>query len=134
MTGGMAMEALNNSLKHARATEVAVDLRTEGNELVLSEPERIPLPGFVGRHYVTIQYLEVPVGRNPSLAGEPEFSRVREAVRLELSSTNPGAGHGCKSPGRSGCGQSHALCLATVSRHGTHWRVAPAKRSVLHRT
>lgn len=31
----VAMEALNNSLKHARASEVRVELRTEGHELVL---------------------------------------------------------------------------------------------------
>ena len=103
-----------------------------GNELLLAEPERISLSGTVGRHYVTIQYLEVPVGQKPSIEGEPEFSRVREAVRLELASANPGTGHSGKGPGGSGCGQSHALCLATVSQHGTHWRVAPSKRSILH--
>jgi hypothetical protein len=104
-----------------------------GNELVLPEPERIPLPALAARCYVTIQYLEAPVGRTPSLDGEPGFSRVREAVGLEVASANPGAGHSGKGPGSSGCGQSHALCLATVSHHGTHWRVDPAKRSVLHR-
>ena len=104
-----------------------------GNELVLPEPERIALSGLTGRHYVTIQYLEVPVGQQPSLQGEPEFSRVREAVRVELGSANPVAGHSGMGPGSPGCGQSHALCLASISQHGAHWRVAPAKRSVLHR-
>jgi signal transduction histidine kinase len=32
----VAMEALNNSLKHARATQVSVELHTEGNDLVLT--------------------------------------------------------------------------------------------------
>ncbi len=32
----VAMEALNNSLKHARATEVSVELCTQGNELILA--------------------------------------------------------------------------------------------------
>ena len=104
-----------------------------GNELVLPEPERIPLSGLAGRHYVTVQYLEVAVGQKPSLQGEPEFSRVREAVRVELASVNPGTGHSGMGPGSPGCGQSHALCLATISQRGTHWRVAPARRSALHR-
>jgi NarL family two-component system sensor histidine kinase LiaS len=32
----IAIEALNNSLKHARATEVTVELRPEGNTLTMS--------------------------------------------------------------------------------------------------
>ena len=104
-----------------------------GNELVLPEPERIALSGLTGRHYVTIQFLEVPVGQHPSLPSEPEFSRVREAVRVELGSANPVAGHSGMGPGSPGCGQSHALCLASISQHGAHWRVAPATRSILHR-
>ena len=104
-----------------------------GNELVLPEPEQLSLTGLVGRHYVTIQYLEVPSGQKPSLQGEPEFSRVREGVRVELVCANPAAGHSGIGPGSPGCGQSHALRLATISQHGTHWRVASAKRGALHR-
>jgi len=104
-----------------------------GNELVLPEPERIPLTGLVGRHYVAIQYVEVPIGQTPSAQGGIEFSRVREAVRVELTSANPGAGHGGMGPASPGCGHGHALCLATVSPRGTHWRVTPAKRGVLRR-
>ena len=104
-----------------------------GNELVLSEPERIPLSGLVGRHYVTIQYVEVPVGQQVSGQGGPEFSRVREAVRVELVCTNPAAGHSGMGPGSPGCGQSHAVCLATISRRAARWHVAPAKRGFRHR-
>jgi hypothetical protein len=120
-----------------QGTTVAVSpglaLDCAGNELVLPEPERISLSGLAGRHYVTIQYLEIPVGQEPPLQGEPEFSRVREAGRVELACANPAAGHSGMGPGSPGCGQSHALCLATINQHGTHWRVAPAKRNVLHR-
>ena len=104
-----------------------------GNELVLPEPERIALSGLTGRHYVTIQYLEVPVEQQPSLQGESEFSRLQEAVRVELGSANPVAGHSGMGPGSPGCGRGHALCLASISQNGTHWRVVPARRSVLHR-
>ncbi len=108
-------------------------LDCEGNELVLPEPERIALSGLTGRHYVTIQYLEVPVGQQPSLQGEPEFSRVREAVRLELGSSDLVAGHSGMGPGSPGCGQCHGLCLGRITQHGAHWRVVSAKRNVLHR-
>ncbi len=104
-----------------------------GNELVLPEPARITLTHLVGRRYVTIQYLEVPIDQAPSPQGEIEFSRVREAARIELSCANPGAGHAGMGPASPGCGHSHALCLATISYRGAHWRVAPAKRSVLRR-
>ena len=104
-----------------------------GNELVLPVPERLTLAGLTGRHYVTIQYLELLVGPQPTPRGDSEFSRVREAVRVELACANPAAGHSGMGPGSPGCGQEHALCLATLSQHGTHWRVAPAKRSVLRR-
>ncbi len=103
-----------------------------GNELVLPEPEHILLSDLSGRHYVTIEYLEVLVGQEPSPQGELQFARIREAVRVGLACTNPGAGHSGMSTGSPGCGQSHALCLATVSLHGTHWRIAPAKRAILH--
>jgi hypothetical protein len=104
-----------------------------GNELVLSAPNQISVSGLSGRHYVTIEYVEIQVGQLPSLQGEPEFSCVREAVALQLASINPGAGHSRMGPGSPGCGLSHALCLATISRNGTYWRVSPASRKALHR-
>jgi hypothetical protein len=104
-----------------------------GNELVLPAAERISLSGLSGRHYVTLEYVEIQVGQLPSLQDEPEFSRVREAVSLKLASVNPGLGHSRMGPGTPGCGLSHALCLATISQKGVHWRIAPAKRKALHR-
>jgi hypothetical protein len=98
-----------------------------GNELVLSAVEQISLSDVSGRCYVTIEYLEIPVGQLPSLQSDTEFSRVREAVRVELASVNPGIGHSRMGPGSPGCGQSHALCLATITQNGTHWRVAPTR-------
>ena len=104
-----------------------------GNELVLPEPERIPLSSLVGRHYVTIRYVEVPVGPQVSRQGEREFSGVREAVRVELVCANPAAGHSGMGPGSPGCGQSHGLCLAAISQRATHWHVASAKRGFRYR-
>jgi hypothetical protein len=104
-----------------------------GNELVLPAPERMSLSGVAGRHYVAIEYVEVDIAPQPSLAGEVELSRVRETVRLSLVSVHPGAGHSGMGPGTPGCGQSHPLCLATISPHGENWRVTPARGSLLRR-
>lgn len=120
-----------------RGTTVTVSpgfaLDCAGNELVLAATEQVSLSGLSGRHYVTIEYVEVQVGQSPSLQGETEFSRERESVRLGLAGVNPGIGHSHMGPGSPGCGQSHALCLATLSQDGAHWRVAPARHKTLRR-
>ena len=104
-----------------------------GNELVLPAPEQMLLSGVAGRHYVALEYVEVDVAPLPSMTGDLEFSRVRETVRVTLVSVNPGAEHSGMGPGSPGCGQSHPLCLATISPHGENWRVAPARRNLLRR-
>jgi len=106
-----------------------------GNELVLAAPERLSLAGLSGKHYVTIRYLEILAAQQPSRQGEEQaqFAHVREAVHVELACANPAAGHSGMGSGSAGCGQGHALCIASVSQHDSHWRVAPAKRSVLRR-
>jgi hypothetical protein len=104
-----------------------------GNELVLAEPVQLSLAELSGRHYVTLRYLEIPLAPVPSPQGEPEYARVRETVRVELAGDNPAAGHAGMGPGSAGCGQVHALCLATLTQRRTQWRVAAAKRSFLRR-
>ena len=104
-----------------------------GNELVLAEPERIQLSGLSGRHYITIEYVEIPIELEPTPQGEVQPSGLREAVRVALASANPSIGHSGMVSGSPGCGQVHALCLATISQHGTHWRIARAKHSGPHR-
>lgn len=131
--GWGVVSGLGVSVDQGTAVVVSPGLALDcaGNELVLSQPERIPLSGVNGRHYVTIEYLEIPVTPVPSLQGESDFSRVRETVRVGLTCTNPAAGHRRMGPGTPGCGQGHALCLASIRQHGTDWRITPAKRKVL---
>ena len=104
-----------------------------GNELVLPAEERVSLSGVTGRQYVTIRYVELPSAQIPSPGGGVEVSRIKEAVAVQVTLTNPRAGHGALPPGGPGCGQSHALCLATVSRRGSRWRVTRVKSSVRDR-
>ena len=96
-----------------------------GNELILPTEERVSLSGLTGRQYVTIRYVELPTAQIPSPSGEVEVSRIKEAVVLRVLSTNPQAGHSAL-PG-PGCGQSHELCLASISQRGSRWRVTPVK-------
>ena len=102
-----------------------------GNELVLPCEESVTLAGVVGRHWLCVRYVEVPVGKVPALTGDAEPSLFREAVVLELSPTNPMAGHITRRKQRIGCGESHGLPLAVVSRRATRWNVVPVRSSVL---
>jgi len=102
-----------------------------GNELVLAAPEEISLLCLTGKQYLTIRYTETPVAEQPALQAGTEFSRIREGVCIELARINPAENHRGMEAGSPGCGQSHALCLATLSQRDANWRVTPAKRSLL---
>lgn len=104
-----------------------------GNELVLPEPAHASLQGLAGRHYVTLRYVELPVGQMPAPNGGTEASAIRESVDVELAASDPMAGHGAFAAGGPGCGQAHALCLAIVSPRGTRWRLTSLRRQVLRR-
>ena len=98
-----------------------------GNELVLAEAKHIALTNVMGQQYVTIQYVEVPTRQQPSITGETQFSAVREDVRIEITSTDPAIGHG-SSAVNGACGIDHPLCLATISRNGSKWRIGIRRR------
>jgi hypothetical protein len=100
-----------------------------GNELVLPCEERISLSTLAGRRYVTIRYIELPIGQIPSPSGEIEPSHFQEAVAVELSSGSPLAGPSGLHAGRPGCGTSHPLCLAILSQRGSRWRITPVQAS-----
>jgi len=98
-----------------------------GNELVLPCEERISLSTLAGRRYLTIRYIELPIGQMPSPRGEVEPSHFKEAVAVELSSGSPLAGHNNLRVGGPGCGTSHSLCLATITQRGSRWRITPVQ-------
>jgi hypothetical protein len=102
-----------------------------GNELVLAEPVRVMLVKFTGKHYLTICYAETPVDPMPSIDETTAFSRTREGARVELSCTNPATNHRGMLAGTSGCGHTHAICIAAISQRGAEWRVTLAKGSRL---
>jgi hypothetical protein len=103
-----------------------VALDCAGNELVLSEAKQIALSNVLGRQYLTIQYVEVPTRQQPSTNGDTQFAAIREDVRVEITSTDPTSGH--SSAINSACDIDHPLCLATISRIGSKWRIAIRRR------
>ncbi len=98
-----------------------------GNELVLAEDKHIALSNVAGRQYVTIQYAEVPTRPQPSIIGDTQFASILEDVRIEITSTDPASAHG-GSAVNVACGMDHPLCLATISRNGSKWRIGNTRR------
>ncbi len=98
-----------------------------GNELVLAEAKHIALSNVAAKQYVTIQYVEVPTGQQPSASGDAQFSKIREDVRVEITSTDPASGHG-GSAVTVACGVDHPLCLATIRLYGSKWRISIRRR------
>jgi len=94
-----------------------------GNEIVLEAPQTLDIAALSGRHFIVIRYVELPVGGQPGPDGK-EYSIVREAACVELSSTNPIANHRGMGRGTPGCGQAHALCLAVLNQRGSRWRIS----------
>jgi hypothetical protein len=107
-------------------------LDCEGNELILTEKERLSLPSSPVRQWVVIRYAELLVNREVPLDGDTEPSWIKETVVVELSPTNPLAGHGGRLVQRTGCGMTHALSLASVIQRGGRWRITPVKSRVHH--
>ena len=98
-----------------------------GNELVLAEAKHIALSNVAAKQYVTIQYVEVPTRQQPSASGDTQFSHIREEARVQITSTDLASGHG-GSAVTVACGVDHPLCLATIRRSGSKWRISIRRR------
>jgi hypothetical protein len=94
-----------------------------GNELVLEAEARLPIGVDCERQYAVLRYVEIGADEIPNSSGQPQFSRTEEGARAELQTSNPSAAHRGMGPGSPGCGQAHAMLLATIKRHHMHWRV-----------
>lgn len=102
-----------------------VALDCTGNEIVLAELARLPLPRRAGRHVLTIRYAEAAVDPSPDPDGGMPPGAIREEAALELCGQHPAPRHA--RPGSPGCGEAHPLALATLTRRGTRWTVTPLK-------
>ena len=101
-----------------------------GNEIVLCEERRISIPALAGRQYLVVSYAEVGVDEIPTPGGSNEYARLRESAKVEFIRLNPCANHRGMGRGTIGCGLAHPLCLATISKQGSRWRVAASFRRV----
>ncbi|MGE0811695.1 MAG: hypothetical protein AB7O28_17670 [Vicinamibacterales bacterium] len=102
-----------------------VALDCAGHELVLPDPVRLPLPRRAGRYVLTLRYTETAVDPSPDPDGGMPPGAIREEVAVELCDRHPAPRH--PRPGPPGCGEAHALGLATVTRRGARWAVTPLK-------
>jgi hypothetical protein len=100
-----------------------------GNDVIVPQCERLPLTGMYGRLFVTVEYAEIPMAPQPSigLGDTTEFSRILEGVQLALAQGNPAAAHRGMGAGTPGCGASHAVAIASVTRVGRRWRLTPIR-------
>jgi len=110
--------------KNSITVEPGFAIDCAGNELVLAEPLQLSLSGLSSKHFVVIRYCEQLAAPQVALDGGTEFSRVRESVSVELVGADPTAGHRGMGPGTPGCGQPHALSLATLIRRGSRWHLS----------
>lgn len=119
----VSLDASNGAV----TVEPGLAIDCAGNEIVLAECTRLSLVGLAGKQFVVIRFLEQAAA--PSLAaGEAtEFTRIQEGASLAIVEGHPAAGHRGIGPGTPGCGEAHALCLATLSQKGTRWRLAPSR-------
>ena len=88
-----------------------------GNEIVVPEPVRIPLPDRKRRFFLTLSYSEIEAEPVPSPPAEgdfdrPEFSRIRESFALGWSARDPLSAHDWHNGAWAACGRSHPLALA----------------------
>jgi hypothetical protein len=105
-----------------------------GNEIVLSGKSELSLKGIAGKQYLLLKYAEIHIAPTPSFSDPndsdaTEFSRVRESAQVEFAAVDPRSNHRGMGRGTPGCGQPHALCLMTLSKQGSRWRVAMPSRS-----
>ncbi len=101
-----------------------------GNQLLLSTPLELTLPGEQRRIYLLAAYEEKKI--NPvHIPGEPsrteedllEMSRNQEICQLWFSDIDPSAVHGDKGPGTPGCGLQHPLPIASLRKTLRGWSV-----------
>lgn len=92
-------------------------LDCNGNEIVLSEPVKIPLPSRKKRFFLTISYSEiekvpVPVFSSGSDSNAAEPSRIQESFKLDWTARYPLVGHDWHNGAWVACGRSHPVAIA----------------------
>lgn len=106
---------------------VAIDC--QGNELVLAAEHRQALPAAGGRLFVAVAYKEVPVGAVPSPRGAPEPAWIEETVAVQVWPHPPACPASGTAMRLQGCDPAHPVCIGSLARTGTRWRVRHVRRA-----
>jgi hypothetical protein len=115
--------------------EPGVAIDCAGNEIHLCSGVRCTLPGDARRLYVTVEFLETPVGLVP-IPGEPAnadadplaYTRIREGCQVDLARKDPHSRHAGMGPGTPGCGSQHPITIARLLKAAKGWKVVPLGR------
>ncbi len=132
LTGWGVVAGLNVSVEQGATVVVqpGFALDCAGNELIVEAEARLSLAGLGGRQYLVLSYVEIDEAPVATAAGVPEFSRVRESSRIEISPLNPALGHRAMGRGTPGCGHAHPVGLAVLTEKGHGWRLASSPRTI----
>ena len=95
----------------------------DGNDLVCETSQNISISQQASQLYVALRFCESRSDMVPTLGQGAQASRVRESTVVELLIANPSSKHRGIGPGTPGCGAAHPVCIATLRRRGTRWRV-----------
>lgn len=101
-------------------------LDCEGNEILIEEPFKLPLPASAGETiFLTLRYAEHATGpiptTNPSC--DSEFSRIQETFEVVFETQNTNQGHRHFRGRWRACGEPHGLTIARLKRSSGNWRV-----------
>lgn len=99
----------------------------QGNELVVATEHRQPLPSGADRRFVTLRYAEIAVGSVPAPNGAVEPASIEEIGAVEVLAQRPANCDVCLGARLRACDQAHAVCIATLRRQGTRWRVSSSR-------
>lgn len=94
-----------------------------GNEVVVTEMQRVPVVPKHGTQYVGILYVEEETHPVPMHDGSAAPGRVRESSQVVVVDEDPCADHRGMGPGTPGCGVLHAVCIASITPQRGGWKI-----------
>ncbi len=112
----------------------------QGNELLLTEVHRSPIPEDLSLHFVTLRHSEravewqpvldpvAPIDEAPAVA-----TLVEEIVEVSLDRALAHLPHRDPLSRVFGCEAPHAVCLALIHWNGKRWSVRPSARTAVRR-
>jgi hypothetical protein len=125
------VDGLEVELSGPREIEVSPGLALDcaGNEIVVPAFVSVKLDAAAGEWFVALSYREAEENPTAALELETQMGVIRESFGLAFVEKNPASGHRGLGPGTPGCGEAHALCLASVRKGMKGWTIGRRERT-----